>query len=117
MTIYLTFDAEGCHIAKCAEISSHRDMDAALAAARNVYAYSDFEVAGLEPGSFGDCWIKLYSDPRTDDGKIAPHIDTRPFTAQEMMVLAPGQHPGGRAWWIEPGVTVYVPILREKGAA
>lgn len=63
----------------------------------------------IEAGNFGDCWIKCYSEPSEDN------IDFSPFTLSECIVRAPGQHPGGHCWWVEPKAEIMVAVPRWIG--
>ena len=51
-------------------------------------------------------WIKV-SDKPTDE-QIADWV--APLKADDVVVKAPGTHPGGNAWWIEPSADVHRPI-------
>ncbi len=107
MPVYMTFDTDGGTIQRDAEITRYPDEAAALAAARE--AYSDAEDVILEPGGWGDCWVKLYSGPP------APRDAHRwrPFRiGLDLMVQRPGTHPGGRCWWVTPRVRVLVPVVQ-----
>lgn len=63
---------------------------------------SDEWVVTFTTGRFSDCWIKCLRDPT--DG----HVDTSPFELDDCDILRPGQHPGGRMWWIEPKAEILV---------
>ena len=103
MTIYLATAVYGSLIPAGAYISAHHDMASALAAALADYDGSEWDVskAELVPGRFGDCWHKFYRAP-TDDDTFSP------FARDQISVRGPGEHPGTRAWWIEPTEPVYV---------
>lgn len=62
----------------------------------------DFSGATIESGRFGDCWIKVHSAPDDDEHYFSP------FTSDDLIILPPGQHPGGKAWWISPRADVLV---------
>lgn len=68
----------------------------------------------IEPGNFGDCWIKVRQIPVTDShGKLKSGLcDFNPFNASQLSVRGPGQHHGGKQWWVEPllDVLVVVPV-------
>jgi hypothetical protein len=53
-------------------------------------------------GDFGDCWIKVHTAP----GDFERYF--WPFTQEQLIIAAPGQHPGGRTWWIMPSPAVLV---------
>ena len=66
------------------------------------------KISGWEVGSFADCWVKFYKEPKLDEnGKI--EID-----GILCDVKAPGTHPGGRAWWCTPVEPVFVPIYETE---
>lgn len=59
----------------------------------------------LVEGSFSDCWIKQGAEPEP--------VDYAPFHPDDVRVLGPGAHPGGREWWITPLVPVFVARIVE----
>jgi hypothetical protein len=56
-----------------------------------------------------DEWIKVSNQPSEED------IEEwcAPLTIDQVTVRRPGTHPGGNAYWVEPSVTVYYPIIEE----
>lgn len=108
MTVFYTLDADGDRIPERADICKAASKQEALAAMRRRYEGADFEVVDLEPGRFGDCWLKVY-DRKTLDLKERDWADE----AGALMVQAPGEHPGGQAYWVTPCADVFVPVLRE----
>lgn len=64
----------------------------------------DLSEATIEFGRFGDCWRKFNCEP-TDKNLW---YDAVPFSVDELIILPPGQHPGGNAWWVTPRVDVLV---------
>lgn len=50
----------------------------------------------------GDCWAKFYHAPTQGDleNLIVLRASGTRLTADDLSVLSPGQHPGGRAWWV-----------------
>jgi hypothetical protein len=62
---------------------------------------SDLELE-IQPGEFADCWKKLPDEPRSSDSSIAP------FAMKDLIVMAPGEHPGGNRYWVTPRVQVLI---------
>lgn len=60
----------------------------------------DTAVVGL--GRFGDCWVRSLKAPRVGDRWLAP------FGRAHVHVAGPGQHPGGRQYWITPKAKIWV---------
>lgn len=108
MTVYFTTDADGHKIAERADIRRADSQEAALEALRGYYSGSDFAVVSLEAGSFGDAWLRFSEAPGASD------MARLEREAGALSIQEPGQHPGGRQWWIEPASTVFVPVLRER---
>lgn len=101
--IYATADSEFNRIAEAAHIVAF-----ATAAEAGDYLREcnpDIEIA-IEEGDFGDCWIKLPSLPDLDD-LVSPYLRS------DLIVLAPGQHPGGDCYWITPRPPILVAIPAE----
>ena len=111
MTIYATLDADQHYIRDNATI---RAFDTEVAAREYLAAayrdgLDDGETLTFEPGHFGDCWFKAHI-------ATAPTIDElaswgKPFAADDLIVQAPGEHPGGRAYWITPSEDVLVAVV------
>lgn len=58
----------------------------------------------IAPARFGDCWRKFTTDPRS-----LPKEEYAPFDLDDLIILAPGQHPGQpNQWWLTPRDPVYV---------
>ena len=111
MTIYATADAEGGHISQNATIHAFASEREARAYLLDGYDAADWrlETAEIGAGTFGDCWIKVHSAPRIVGDKLfAGLFGCTPFKADQLIVRSPGEHPGGRAWWIEPSDEVLV---------
>ena len=111
MTIYATKDSDGGRISENATILAFASEQEARAYLLKGYDAADWDMASAEIGAgcYGDCWVKVHSAPHVDrDELIAGLFDGAPFTADQLAVQAPGQHPGGRAWWIEPTEEVLV---------
>ena len=56
--------------------------------------------AKIGPGRFGDCWIRTIDPVRVGASLL------NPFTYTQVRVARPGQHPGGRDYWVTPAVDV-----------
>ena len=109
--IYATHDADGGRIESNADIRAFTTEAEAREWLLKSYRDGgwDLTTAKIEAGRFGDCWIKTYSEPREDGDKLVIGAGTcEPFSPEQLYVAAPGQHPGGRVWWIEPNVEVLV---------
>lgn len=68
-----------------------------------------------EDVSWGDCWVKLYNKPALDQyGRIW-------LDGVYCNVRSPGQHPGGKTWWLTPVFKVnaigsyYAPMCHVQG--
>lgn len=107
--VYVTLDHDDLRIAENATIYAMPDMDAALAWAKAHWKGWDTSNAYLTPGRFGDAWLRTYS-PATVSGKIGP------FDLDDVSILPPGQHPGGRAYWVQPTQDVYI-LMGVEGKA
>ena len=106
MSVYFTSDADAHKIAERADIREAATEAEALAELRRGFMDGDFEVAGMERGSFSDCWVKFVNRPTPDD------LARLEREAGPLHVAAPGTHPGGRFWWITPASVIFVPVLK-----
>ena len=104
--IYATTDANGLTISERAVIRGFASESEALSALAREYDLEPGERLVLDAGSFGDCWIKTHDAPRPDG-----LLDTSPFALDDLIVQAPGSHPGGRAWWLTPSDPVMVAVI------
>lgn len=102
MPAYATHDADGGDIHLSADI--YRFGTEAEARAWLLAPYDPAEwdraTAKIGPGRFGDCWIKT-----TDPVRVGASL-LDPFTYTQVYVARPGQHPGGRVYWVTPTVDV-----------
>ena len=63
----------------------------------------DHSTAEIEPGRFGDFWVSDSAAPVVEGEKlIVGSFNCCPFDADQLYVAAPGSHPGGPFYWIEP---------------
>lgn len=109
--IYATRDAEDGTISENAHIQAFATEDEARRWLLAGFDDSEWDLAGAEfgDGRCDDCWIKVHSKPEIEGDRLVAGIcDFSPFLADELIVQAPGQHPGGRAWWIQPSPPVMV---------
>jgi hypothetical protein len=108
---YATNDADGSCIRQNATIRAFDTEDEARAYLLGGYDAADWNLgtAVIGAGDYGDCWIKVHSEPTNDgDQLIAGLCEFEPFAAGQLIVRRSGQHPGGRAWWITPSPSVMV---------
>jgi hypothetical protein len=111
MTIFATNSSDDGRISENATILAFASEQDARAYLLKGYDPADWDLASAEIGAgrFGDCWVRVHSAPQIEGDKlIAGLFDGAPFMANQLDVRAPGQHPGGRAWWIEPTEEVLV---------
>lgn len=100
---YATHEFDGERISESADIFAFETLAEAEKFLRAPFG-SDWDMsdAKVKPGRFGDCWIKTQQAPDLDARWLAP------FAPDDLYVSGPGSHPGGRSWWITPGVDVLV---------
>lgn len=109
MTVfYATRDSEDGSIHQDAHIEKFASRAEAEAYLRNGFDHSEWAV-DVEDGRYGDCWVKFQNAPRVGDASLSP------FTYNQLSILAPGQHPGGKQYWITPRVEVLVAVPRWIG--
>lgn len=89
---YATHDADNGTIAERATIRSFSTREEAVAYLLEPFDSSDWDhgTAVIEAGRFGDCWQKRHFEVSESDFDI------------DVSIQAPGQHPGGRYWWVTP---------------
>lgn len=107
---YVTIDADGDRIAEDAEIFAFETYEDAREYVEASYrdGMDEGETLDIQVGDFGDCWLKLRSDP--DAEEIAP------FHADDVIIHRPNQHPGGDVCWVTPRPDVLVAkIDRDAG--
>jgi hypothetical protein len=113
--IYATQHSSAGRIDENADIVAFETEDQARAWLLQPYDSAwDHSNAEIEPGRFGDFWVSDSAAPVIEGDKlIAGSFNCHPFDADQLYVAAPGSHPGGRQWWIEPipGVLVVTSIL------
>lgn len=109
--VYATRDYEQTgpdfgRIREDAEIQVFTSRSAAEAWLRDGYK-NDGPVIISTSTEWGDAWIKSID---------APHVDTTwiaPFRLDDLYIQGPGEHPGGRFYWITPSadISILVAIL------
>jgi len=106
MTIYATRDADGGKIGRDATIAKFVTEEAAREWLLSPYRDGgwDMDSAVIEAGDYGDCWLKWMHAPRV--GNPGAGEGYAPFSFNQLFIQAPGEHPGGRFWWITPRVDV-----------
>ena len=98
---YATLDSEDFHINETAYIAKFDTRAEAEDYLRGAYDPSEWTVQ-IETGHFGDCWLKTSNAPKVGGNFLSP------FSYTQLSVRAPGQHPGGKQYWIEPRVDVLI---------
>jgi hypothetical protein len=109
--LFATRDAEYGRISEHAAICAFASYQEARDWLLDAYEPSDWQYSSavVEPGRFSDCWIKTASTPVIEDGELwLGALRVEPFYADQLTVRAPGAHPGGKAYWIEPSEPVLV---------
>ena len=101
---YATLDHDGERIKEGASIAKFNTLEAARDYLLSVYGDEwDRSTAKIEAGSFGDCWFKKYQGaPKVGEACFAP------FSYPQLYIQRPGQHPGGKAYWVTPRPDVLV---------
>ena len=97
---YSTGDSANGIIAQNAKIEQFDSREAACAYLATCHADGLDEGEGLtfETGAFADCWVKRHDREEVE----APDYAEGPFEKDDLSILAPGQHPGGKAWCVTP---------------
>ena len=105
-SFFATKDYDGNHIAMEAYIEAFDTRADAEAWLRDGLDPTEWKIEITE-GRFGDAWVKCINDPRSDRSTL----NYEPFTLDQLDIQGPGQHPGGRFWWVTPNVDVLVTKL------
>lgn len=103
--IYASMDSDDGHIAENAYIQAFDTVEEARAWLSSPFDRDGgWDVATLQigEGRYHDCWVSTHTEPDLKQHYFAP------FTPDQLRVQRPGQHPGGKAWWIEPSEEVLV---------
>lgn len=112
---YATHDCDGGRISQNSDIRAFETAEQARSYLLSPFSAADWDLdtAEIGPGYFGDCWIVVHSAPCENERYF------KPFARNQLNITGPGQHPGGRAWWIEPAEPVLVIdyiLEREEGS-
>lgn len=112
MTFYATIDTQNGYINEDADI---RAFDTEIDAREYLTSAFDLDAdqqLSIEPGRFGDCWIKSHADrqPTAADLKLW----AAPFPIYDVNIQTPGHHPGGGAYWITPVPPVLVAVITDN---
>jgi hypothetical protein len=79
----------------------HKIEAETLDAAIKIFAKGKYSFAAVRDAEYGDTWLKMFNEPEVGDRALSP------FSLKEVIVSNPGQHPGGRAYWVQPAVADY----------
>lgn len=104
---YATQDHEDGYVSEGAHIAVFDSLKDAEEYAREGYDLDDGEALTITTGEFGDCWIKAAQKPAVGDPTLTP------FTFNDVRVQHPGEHPGGRFYWLTPRRDVLVARITE----
>lgn len=100
---YATHHSDGGRIQPNADIIPFDTREEAEAWLRSAYGSEwDQATIKIEPGHWGDCWIKTIADP------METWLDVLPFTLDDVNIHRPGSHPGGPFYWLTPWADVLV---------
>jgi len=97
MTFYFVVDSEGEDrkiYAAETQADAHRDA-----------VHQGWLIEGWERIDLVE-WIKVLGEPVGE--QLADMV--APLSVDEVNVRAPGTHPGGNFWWIEPSADIYFPV-------
>ena len=99
---FATLDSDHGVISSDANIVRFDSRAQAAAYLLDAYPASDWDhsSAEIEAGDYNDCWRKVHEYPEA--AWVAP------FRRCDVSVQHPGQHPGGKAYWITPRPEVLV---------
>lgn len=109
---YATHDSDDLHISENAYIAAFDTREEAEKYLREPWADVDPEeydgktpTLQIEPGDFGDCWIKVLKEPHEQETYFAP------FKRDEIYIAHPGSHPGGPYYWLSPRADILIARL------
>ena len=101
MAFYASRDADDGCISVGANISAFDTREVAETYLREPYRHADSPPV-IETGRYSDCWLKC----SVESGPVA----YAPFQLDDMLILAPGQHPGGKELWLTPQPDVLIAV-------
>ncbi len=101
MSIYATRDNPEIYIAEHANIRKFSTRAAARAYLEAPYDLGELEseegaLVFEEASDYADCWKKLPYKPSVGDPE--PSL----FSYRQVLILNPGEHPGGKYYWLTP---------------
>lgn len=103
---YFTSNADGTKIDSNARIKRAESRREAIERMQECSA--DLAVVDIQEGDYGDCFAKFTHEPTDDD--LERLSDAYGIPIEAFNVRAPGTHPGGRMWWIDVTISVFVPV-------
>lgn len=108
MTIFATIDNEGAFINENADIIAFETIEAAREYLLRSYDATEWdrETATIEAAEIGDCWVRFWSEPTSE--QLEEVARKNGMKADDLHIDRPGQHPGGKVWWVSPRVEVLV---------
>lgn len=107
MTYYATTFAEEGYIKKYADIEAFKTREEAVEwLTIGAGDLDEDEELIIEEGRFAGVWI---------DAEQPEICDIRPFRSDQMIVRAPGSHPGGPCYWLTPEPPVLIATIRNTG--
>ena len=106
---YFTAAADGERIASDARIDRAHCVRDMLARMQDCCVS---EVTGYVEGTYGDCWAKTISEPTQEDYDWWSNEYGLPRDC--FIARAPGTHPGGKLWWVELAIPIYVPVFKAE---
>lgn len=110
MSYYFTADADGTKIDGQARFKRADSVPEMVERLQD--GQKDLLVYGVQVGDFGDCWAKFIDRP---DADTLEHLAAEcGLPVQAFDVRAPGTHPGGRMWWVDVNIPVYVPVYHSQ---
>ena len=106
---YATGDSANGIIAQNAKIEQFDSRAAAEAYLATLYVpgLADGEGLAFETGDFEGCWVVRH------DRKEVEALDYAegPFERDDLTIWPPGQHLGGKAWWVTPSPEVLIAMV------
>lgn len=117
MTIYYSLSADSDFVVPKNEIFyQSENFEQASEQASQI---SGLVVIGWEKGSFVDCWLKLQKKPEPEGIAFGNCINLyqdgyASVDDVKCYVSPPGEHPGGREWWLTPVEPIYCPVYAEN---
>lgn len=104
MPIYATQDYDGDRIERDAAVVKFDTLADATAWLLKSWHADEWDraTAVIAPGQFSDAWLKRMARPRVAGRGFEP------FSYTQLQIQSPGEHPGGRQYWVTPWPDVLV---------